>query len=146
MEARTMNANHRQFFEREDWKPLKKALTGGELVPQYELLSRIGLPAVQAAVWTIEPAVEGLDEKTRNFAIQSSGALIGDVLTQRGFRIARDARGAKRRGQVRKSRFIRTGTIFEEPEGAITVEDQRVREIMDKLMVRYRTTLEALAK
>jgi hypothetical protein len=138
-----MNANHRHFFERENWKPLKEALTSRELVPQYELLSRIGMPAVQAAIWTIEPAVEALDEKTRNFAIQSSGALIGDVLTQRGFRIARDARGAKRRGQVRKSRFIRTGTIFE-PAGA--VDDERVLEIMDKLMVKYRTTLEALAK
>jgi hypothetical protein len=141
-----MNANHRQFFERESWMPLRDALTNGEMIPQYELLSRIGLPAVQAAVWTIEPLLEGLDEKTRNFAIQSSGALIGDVLTQRGYRIARDARGAKRRGQVRKSRFIRTGTIFERPEGPASAHDQRVREIMDDLMVRYRSTLEALAK
>lgn len=141
-----MNANHKQFFERESWKPLREALTSIELVPQYELLSRIGLPAVQAAVWTIEPAVESLDEKARNFAIQSSGALIGDVLTQRGFRVARDAHGAKRRGQVRKSRFIRTGTIFEQLENPVSVQDQRVRDIMDKLMVRYRTTLEALAK
>jgi hypothetical protein len=141
-----MNANHREFFERGRWTPLREALTSEKLVSQYELLSKIGVPAVQAAVWTIEPALEGLDEKARKLAIQSSGALIGEVLTQRGFRVARDARGARRRGQVRRSRFIRTGTIFEEPEGAAAAEDQRVDEIMDALMVRYRTTLEALAK
>lgn len=142
-----MNANHRQFFAREPWAPLRDALTSDEMIPKYELLSRIGLPAVQAAVWTIEPALEGLDEKTRNFAIQSSGALIGDVLTQRGYRVARDARGAKRRGQVRRSNFIRTGTIFEQPDDRYaTPEDQRVQEIMDDLMVKYRSTLEALAK
>jgi hypothetical protein len=141
-----MNPTHRQFFTRESWTPLRDALTSEEMIPQYELLSRIGLPAVQAAVWKIEPLLEGLDEKTRNFAIQSSGALIGDVLTQRGYRVARDARGAKRRGQVRKSRFIRTGTIFECSEEPDPARDQRVREIMDDLMVRYRTTLEALAK
>ena len=141
-----MNANHRSFLERKNWVPLREALTSKEMLPQYELMSRIGLPAVQAAVWTIEPALEGLDEKTRSFAIQSSGALIGDVLTRRGYRIARDAQGAKRRGQVRKSRFIRTGTIFERPEGPDSTHDQRVREIMESLMVKYRTTLEALAK
>ena len=141
-----MNANHRQFFEREGWKPLRDALTSQEMIPLYELLSRIGLPAVQAAVWTIEPALENLDEKTKNFAIQSSGALIGNVLTQRGYRVARDSRGAKRRGQVRKSRFIRTGTIFERPEESDSKQDQRVREIMDDLVIKYRTTLEALAR
>lgn len=141
-----MNANHRKFFESAKWIPLREALADERMLLQYQLLSRIGLPAVQAAVWKIEPAIESLDESARRFAIQSSGALIGDVLTQHGFRIARDARGAKRRGQVRKAKFIRTGTIFEEVEHANTPKDVRVREIMDELMVKYRSTLEALAK
>ena len=141
-----MNPTHRAFFERPEAQSIKDVLTRPELIPQYELLSRIEVPAVQAAVWDIEPLLENLDEKTRNFAIQSSGALIGDILVSRGFRISRDPSGEKRRGRVRKSRFIKTGTIWEQPTEERSLNDERVRVIVDKLLVQYRTTLEALSK
>lgn len=141
-----MNPAHHAFFERPEGQPLKEILTRAELIPQYELLSRIEIPAIQAAVWEIEPLLEGCDDKTRNFAIQSSGALIGQILSSRGFRISRDHAGEKRRGRVRKSRFIKTGTIWERPSEASSSNDDRVRAILDKLFVNYRTTLGALAK
>ena len=140
-----MNANHSAFFVRPEGEALRAAITRPELIPQYELLSRIELPAVQAAIWDIEPLLERLDKKTRDYAIQSSGALIGDILSARGFRVARDARGEKRRGRVRHARFVTTGTIWEKPEGSAS-QDERVRLIMDDLLVRYRPTLEALAR
>jgi hypothetical protein len=141
-----MNPSHAAFFDRPEAKPLKQALTRPELLPQYELLSRLEMPAVQAAIWDIEPIIEQFDPATRNHAIQSSGALIGDLLTARGFRIARDSRGEKKRGRVRKARFVKSGTIWELPSEAANSHHEKVAAIMDDLMVRYRSTLTELAK
>jgi hypothetical protein len=141
-----MNASHAAFFDRPEAQPLKQALTRPEMVPQYELLSRLEMPAVQAVVWDIEPLLEKLDPTTRNHAIQSSGALIGDILSARGFRIARDSRGEKRRGRVRKARFVKSGTIWELPPDTGSAHREKVAAIMDDLMIRYRSTLSELAK
>jgi hypothetical protein len=141
-----MNPSHAAFFERPEAQPLKEALNRPELLPQYELLSRIEMPAVQAAVWDIEPIIEKLDPAIRNHAIQSSGALIGDLLSARGFRIARDSRGGKKRGRVRKARFVKSGTIWELPSDAANSHREKVAAIMDDIMVRYRSTLTELAK
>jgi hypothetical protein len=141
-----MNANHAAFFERPEAAPLREILTRPEVVPQYELLSRIELPAVQAVVWDIEPILERFDEATRNHAIQSVGALIGDILAKRGFRIARGKHGEKKRGRVRKARFVMSGTIWELPADAGTGHRERFDAIVEDIMVRYRATLEELAK
>lgn len=141
-----MNASHAAFFDRPEARPLKEALTRPEMLPQYELLSKLEIPAVQAAVWEIEPIIEKFDDGTRNHAIQSSGALIGELLSARGFRIARDARGEKRRGRVRKARFVKSGTIWELPAQPGSEHRTKVEAIMDEIMVRYRTTLTELAK
>lgn len=141
-----MNSSHAAFFERPDARPLKDALTRTELLPQYELLSRLEIPAVQAAVWEIEPIIEKLDPAIRHHAVQSAGALIGDILTARGFRIARDARGVKRRGRVRKARFIKSGAIWQLPAEPDSAHSEKVARIMDDIMVRYRSTLAELAK
>jgi hypothetical protein len=138
-----MNRSHAAFFERPEAKPIKEIVTRPELIPQYELLSRVEMPAVQAVVWDIEPILERFDEVTRNHAIQSTGALIGDILTKRGFRIARGRRGEKKRGRVRKARFVKSGTIWELPSDA---HRERFDAIVEDIMVRYRTTLEELAK
>ena len=141
-----MNASHAAFFERPETAPLKKIVTHHEKIPQYELLSRLDIPAVQAVVWEIEPLIEEFDPATRNHAIQSTGALIGDLLTARGFRVARDARGEKRRGRVRKARFVKSGTIWELPAEPNDGHAAKVAEIMEDIMDRYRTTLSELAK
>lgn len=140
-----MNNNHAAFFERPEASELRKVLTRPEVVPQYELMSRLDMPAVQAVVWDIEPIIEKLDPALRNHAIQSSGALIGDLLTTRGYRVGRGMRGEKRRGRVRKSRFIRSGTIWEAPAPA-SDHHAKVMALVEDIMVRYRTTLEELAK
>lgn len=141
-----MNASHAAFFDRPEARPLKDVLTSPEMLPKYELLSRLEIPAVQAAVWEIEPIIEKLDSGIRNHAIQSAGALIGDLLTARGFRIARDARGEKRRGRVRKARFVKSGTIWELPAERDSGHRDKVAKIMEDIMVRYRSTLTELAK
>jgi hypothetical protein len=141
-----MNRSHEAFFERPEAKAIREILTRPELIPQYELLSRVEMPAVQAVVWDIEPILEGFDEATRNHAIQSTGALIGDILTKRGFRIARGRRGEKKRGRVRKARFVKSGTIWERPADAESGHRERFDAIVEDIMVRYRTTLEELAK
>ena len=141
-----MNPSHAAFFERPEGEPIKKILMRPELISQYELLSRIEVPAVQAVIWDIEPILEGFDEATRNHAIQSSGALIGDILTKRGFRIARGRRGEKKRGRVRKARFVKSGTIWERPTDAESGHRERFDAIVEDIMVRYRSTLEELAK
>jgi hypothetical protein len=141
-----MNRTHAAFFKRPEAPRIKEILTRPELVQQYELLSRIELPAVQAVVWDLEPLLEGLDEAARNHAIQSSGALIGDILTERGFRIARGRRGEKKRGRVRKARFVKSGTIWEPPPERQSEHRKRFDAIVEDIMVRYRTTLEELAK
>ena len=141
-----MNAHHRSFFDRPEGRPFYDALTRDDILPQYELLSRIELPAVQAVVWDLDPLLESLDPKTRQFATQSSGALIGDLLTARGFRIARGPNGEKRRGRVRKSRFVKSGTLWERTEGPSATDDAKVASIVDDLMRRYGSTLEALAR
>jgi hypothetical protein len=141
-----MNRSHAAFFERPEAAPLKQILMRPEVVPLYELLSRIELPAVQAVVWDIEPILEGFDEATRNHAIQSSGALIGEILTKRGFRIARGRRGEKKRGRVRKARFVKSGTIWKPPANPKAEHRQRFDAVIEDIMVRYRATLEELAK
>ncbi|MCJ2046883.1 hypothetical protein MKK58_20430 [Methylobacterium sp. J-078] len=141
-----MNPTHAAFFERPEARPLRDVLIRPDMLPQYELLSRLEMPAVQAAVWEIEPILEQFDPATRNHAIQSSGALIGDLLTARGFRIARDAQGEKRRGRVRKARFVKSGTIWELPAQQGGDHRSKVAAIMDNIMVQYRETLTELAK
>jgi hypothetical protein len=141
-----MNHSHAAFFERPEAAPIKEILTRPEMVAQYELLSRIEMPAVQAAVWDIEPLLKGLDETTRNHAIQSCGALIGDILTRRGFRIARGRHGEKKRGRVRKARYVKSGAIWERPADAESGHRERFDAIVEDIMVRYRTTLQELAK
>jgi hypothetical protein len=141
-----MNASHAAFFERPEAQSLKQALTRPEILPQYELLCRLEMPAVQAVVWDIEPIIEQFDPVTRNHAIQSAGALIGDLLTARGFRIARDSRGEKKRGRVRKARFVKSGTVWELPSEATSEHRKKVAAIMEDIMVRYRSTLTELAK
>lgn len=141
-----MNASHAAFFERPEVLPLKEVLTRADMIPQYELLSRLEIPAVQAAVWKIEPIIEEFDPEVRHHAIQSAGALIGELLTARGFRIARDARGEKRRGRVRKARFVKSGTIWELPPEPDSSHSDKVAAIMDQIIVRYRSTLAELAK
>ena len=141
-----MNASHAAFFDRPEAAPLKEIVIRHEKIPQYELLSRLDIPAVQAVVWDIEPIIESFDPATRNHAIQSTGALIGDLLTARGFRVARDARGEKRRGRVRKAKFVKSGTIWELPVGSDNGHAEKVAAIMDTIMERYRNTLTELAK
>ncbi|QEE40041.1 MULTISPECIES: hypothetical protein [unclassified Methylobacterium] len=141
-----MNASHAAFFDRPEAAAIRRILTGPEKIPQYELLSRLEIPAVQAVVWDIEPIIESFDPATRNHAIQSTGALIGDLLTARGFRIARDARGEKRRGRVRKAKFVKSGTIWEMPAEPNGSHAEKVAAIMDDIMDRYRNTLAELAK
>jgi len=141
-----MNRSHAAFFERPEAQPIKEILIRPDLVPQYELLSRLKIPAVQAVVWDIEPILERFDTATRNHAIQSSGALIGDILTNRGFRIARGRRGEKKRGRVRNARFVKSGTIWEPPMDAKSGHRKRFDAIVEDIMTRYRTTLEELAK
>lgn len=141
-----MNPSHAAFFDRPEAAQIKEILTRPDLISQYELLSRIEIPAVQAVVWDIEPILEGFDEVTRNHAIQSTGALIGDILTKRGFRIARGRRGEKKRGRVRKARYVKSGTIWERPTGPEDGHRERFDAIVEDIMVRYRATLEELAK
>lgn len=141
-----MNASHAAFFDRSEARSLKDTLTRPEMLPQYELLSKLEIPAIQAVIWDIEPIIETFDAGTRNHAIQSSGALIGELLTARGFRIARDANGEKRRGRVRKARFVKSGTIWELPAQPGGEHRDKVAAIMEDIMVRYRTTLTELAK
>ena len=141
-----MRPNHASFFERPEGRPFREIIAKPEMLPQYELLSRIELPPVQAVVWQLDPLLASLDESARSFAVQSSGALIGQVLAERGFRVARDDKGKARRGRIRKSKYIRTGTIFEEAPPRRVAKPEDVRRILDELMVTYRSTLEALAK
>jgi hypothetical protein len=146
VEENPMNASHAAFFERPEAAALKQILTQPEKIPQYELLSRLEIPAVQAVIWDIEPIIEGFDPAMRNHAIQSTGALIGDLLTARGFRVARDARGEKRRGRVRKAKFVKSGTIWELPAEPNNGHAEKVASIMDGIINRYRHTLAELAK
>lgn len=141
-----MKPNHASFFDRPEGRRFREIIEKPEMIPQYELLSRIELPPVQAVVWELDPLLDALDATSRNFAAQSTGALIGQRLAERGFRVARDSKGRPRRGRIRKSRFIRTGTIFEEAPRERHAKPEDVRRILDDLMVKYRSTLEALSK
>ena len=143
-----MNPTHAAFFDRPEAKVLASIVVRPENIPQFELLSRLECPAVQAVIWDIEPIIEKFDPATRNRAIQSVGALIGDLLIARGFRIARDSRGEKRRGRVRKARFVKSGTIWELPSHAEKRDPdfEKTMEIADEIMDEYRDTLAALAK
>ena len=141
-----MNASHAAFFDRAEGPLFRQVIERPELLAQYELLSRIELPAVQAVVWDLEPLIETLDARSRIYATQSSGALIGELLSSRGYRVLRDSNGEKKRGRVRQSKFIKTGTIFEKVPDPASSRDEKVRLILDDLFVRYRETLEALAK
>jgi hypothetical protein len=143
-----MNPTHAAFFDLPEARILRSIVTRPEFLPQFELLSRLECPAVQAVIWDIEPLIEQFDPANRNRAIQSVGALIGDVLTARGFRIARDSRGEKKRGRVRKARFVKSGTIWELPAHAESRDPdfEKTMEIADEIMDEYRDTLSALAQ
>ena len=67
-------------------------------------------------------------------------------MSARGFRIARDARGEKRRGRMRKATFVKSGTIWECPVEPFDGHAAKVAAIMEDIMDRYRNTLAELAK
>lgn len=140
-----MTADHRSFFERPEGKAVRAVLERPDLLPQYELLSRIDVPAVQAAVWDLDPLLERMDEPSRELAIASAGTLIGDLLSGKGFRVVRDEGGAQRQGRVKGSRFVSAGTVWEVQPG----DDEELIEgmrIAKRAMHTYRHALAELAK
>ena len=68
------------------------------------------------------------------------------IWTAENPRDARGRRGEKKRGRVRNARFVKSGTIWERPTNAESGHRERFDAIIEDVMVRYRTTLEELAK
>ena len=142
-----MNQTHIAFLARAEGQKIAAVIRDRDLLRAYEEFSHAEMPPVQAIVREIEPLLAEMDAKTRRYAIQSCGALVGEILTQHGYRIMRGPRGENRRGRIRHSRFIKTGTLFERIEKPHQdPHHEEAMRIARDVMVQYRATFEALAK
>jgi len=141
-----MNHAHLAFLDRPEGRRLATVIRQPELLRVYEEFAFAEVPPVQAIIREIEPILGELDARTRRYAAQSCGALIGEILTARGYRIAKGPRGENRRGRVRRSRFIKTGMLFEAPRESTDPHFEEAMRIAREAMVKYRDVFEALAK
>jgi hypothetical protein len=141
-----MNASHTAFLARADGQKLAAIVSQPELIRAYEEFSYAEMPPVQAIVREVEPILAEMDAATRRYAVQSCGALVGEILAKRGYRVMRGPKGENRRGRIRRSRFIKTGTLFEFKGERKDPNYEEAMRIAREAMVKYRVVFEALAK
>lgn len=105
----------------------------------YELLSRLGIPAVVAISWDVAPILAGLPEPERRKAKQYCGAVVGDIMRERGYEIINP------RGSARGSGVFTHGAVWGKADTSDDVF-QKGMDIAEQAMKTYRNALAELAK
>ena len=112
-----------------------------ERIVEYALLSRLGMPAVIALSWDVEPLLRDLSEGERRDAKQFCGAIVGDIMREHGYEIA-SPRGSAQAGGV-----FTLGAVWRVPgEERNVAKHARGMEIARRSFRKHAETYKALAK
>jgi hypothetical protein len=115
-------------------KAIESIARKSQRLTEYELLSRLGMPAVIALSWDLEPLLRGLSKADRRNAKQFCGAVVGDIMRDNGYEIS-NPRGSAQAGGV-----FTLGAIWAPAKRA------KAKEIARRGFRKYADTFRALAK
>ncbi len=125
-------------FEAFRLKKLGKAIEAiarrPERLTEYKLLSRLGMPAVIALSWDVEPLLQNLADGERRDAKQFCGAVVGDIMRDHGYEIM-NPRGSAQAGGV-----FTFGAVW------ALAKNVKAMEIARRGFKKYAETYKALAK
>jgi hypothetical protein len=116
-------------------KSIESLATKPERSIEYALLSRLGMPAVIALSWDVEPLLRRLSEADRREAKQFCGAIVGDIMRDHGYEII-NPRGSAQAGGV-----FTLGAVW----GPTNTDNKRTMQIASDVTSEYEDTLKALA-
>jgi hypothetical protein len=103
---------------------------------EYVLLSRLNMPAVIALSWDVKPLLRNLSEAERREAKQFCGAVVGDIMRDRGYEIV-NPRGSAQAGGV-----FTLGAVW----GLADADTKGTIQVASDVMDEYKATLKELAK
>jgi hypothetical protein len=146
-----MNPAYAEFEKSDVGQRLAKIACDPQHLYGYRLLSRLGIPAVQAIAWEVKPILQAIeDRRARDFAKQFLGAVVGEQMRKAGFEIAKDQKGRERRGVVPGGEVFSRGAIWRPVEGWPDESEEanfkRGLEAAEKAIQKYRSALAELAK
>ncbi len=130
-------------FEAYRSQPIAKEIEAIARKPEhiygYTLLSKLGVPAVVAISWDVAPLLRNLPSTAKDEAKQFCGALVGDIMRERGYDIV-NPRGSARAGGV-----FTVGAVWGEKPKTDADFEEGLR-IAERAMDTYRNALAELAK
>lgn len=146
-----MNPTYTEFEKSDVGQRLAKIAGDPQHLYGYRLMSRLGIPAVQAIAWEVRPILQAIDDqRARDFAKQFLGAVVGEQMRKAGFEIAKDKKGRERRGVVPGGGVFSRGAIWCPVGGwPDESEDENLKrglEVAEKAIGKYRNALAELAK
>ncbi len=115
-------------------KSIEACANKPERLTEYKLLSRLGMPAVIALSWDVEPLLRNLTKDERRDAKQFCGAVVGDIMRDNGYEII-NPRGSAQAGGV-----FTLGAVW------ARVKHVKAMEIARRGFNKYAETYKALAK
>jgi hypothetical protein len=144
-----MNHSYRDFETSEIGQRLAAIIRRSDMLPAYRVLSRLRMPAIQAVAWDVKPVLAQIeDKKLHDFAKQYCGALVGDVMRENGFEIARDGKGREERGAVPGAGVFTKAAIWAPVRGWGDEDPVYAKGMAaaERAIQKYRNTLTELAK
>lgn len=146
-----MNPAYAEFVKTDIGQRLVKIAGDPQHLYGYRLMSRLGIPAIQAIAWEVKPLLQAIDDqRARDFAKQFLGALVGEQMRDAGFEIAKDKKGKERRGAVPGGGVFSRGAIWRPVGGwPNESEDENLKrglDIAEEAIGNYRSALTELAK
>ena len=134
-----MNTSFETYRETPYGRELEAIVRQPEHVYGYELLSRLGIPAVVAISWEVEPIIADLPDEERDRAKQFCGALVGEVMRERGYEIVNPQGSACLGGT-----FV-SGAVWAKTDSPDETFERGMK-IAERAMKTYRRALTELAK
>jgi hypothetical protein len=129
-----MHARFEAYRTTERGRAIEALARQKDRLVEYELLSRLKMPAVIALSWDMAPLLRDLSASDCRDAKQYCGAIVGRIMREHGYEIV-NARGSAQAGGV-----FTLGAVW-----ALS-DDTRTTKIAEKVMSDYRETFEVLAK
>ena len=107
-----MNAGYIKLFETGIGVELAKSLRRPAHRLAYLILSRRGIPAIEATCWELDPLLLAIPKISRNYAIQACGALVGELIIEDGATRAKTRSGLPRSARVKGSHIINRAAVW----------------------------------
>ena len=108
-----MNRGYVKFFGTDIGVKLAEVLQRPLHLYGYILLSRRGVPAIEAAAWELDPLLITIPPITRDYAKQACGALVGELVIAVGGVRQMTASNQPRRARVSGSSVLNMAAVWD---------------------------------